>query len=150
MERGLARCSGADAPKCLTAAVLMAPFVVIYGCLFVYPTIKMAQLSFTNAPLIGPGNWVGLDNYFGARLRPAVFDRGLEHDLLRPPLGHPGHRCSRLWIALGVNRLKGWLQSLVLAAFFLPYVLPVSVVYPDLELDVRQGFRRRAIRHRAL
>ena len=33
-----------------TAAVLMAPFVVIYGLLFVYPTIKMAQLSLTDAP----------------------------------------------------------------------------------------------------
>ena len=34
-----------------------------------------------------------------------------------------------LFVALGVNRLKGWLQSLVLAAFFLPYILPVSVVF---------------------
>ena len=24
----------------------------------------MVQLSLTNAPLIGPGKWVGLDNYF--------------------------------------------------------------------------------------
>ncbi len=48
----------------LTAAVLMAPFVVIYVIFFVYPTIKMVELSFTNAPLIGPGKWVGLDNYF--------------------------------------------------------------------------------------
>ena len=39
----------------LTAFVLMAPFVVIYGVLFVYPTIKMVQLSFTDAPLIGDG-----------------------------------------------------------------------------------------------
>ena len=28
-----------------------------------------------------------------------------------------------------VSRLKGWLQSIILAAFFLPYVLPVTVVY---------------------
>ena len=34
-----------------------------------------------------------------------------------------------LAVALGVNRLKGWLQSVVLAAFFLPYILPVSVVF---------------------
>jgi multiple sugar transport system permease protein len=32
-------------------------------------------------------------------------------------------------IALMVTRLKGWAQSLILAAFFLPYVLPVTVVY---------------------
>ena len=47
-----------------TAAILMAPFVVIYGLLFVYPTVKMAQLSLTDAPLIGAGKWVGLDNYY--------------------------------------------------------------------------------------
>ena len=46
------------------AAILMAPFVVVYGVLFVYPTIKMVELSFTNAPLIGPGQWVGFDNYW--------------------------------------------------------------------------------------
>jgi multiple sugar transport system permease protein len=34
-----------------------------------------------------------------------------------------------LVVALGVNRLKGWVQSFVLAAFFLPYILPVSVVF---------------------
>ena len=34
-----------------------------------------------------------------------------------------------LGIALMVARLRGWLQSLVLAAFFLPYILPVTVVY---------------------
>ena len=36
----------------------MAPFVVVYGVLFVYPTIKMVELAFTNAPLIGraPGS----------------------------------------------------------------------------------------------
>ena len=28
-----------------------------------------------------------------------------------------------------VSRLKGWMQSLVLAAFFLPFILPVTVVY---------------------
>ena len=34
-----------------------------------------------------------------------------------------------LAVAIAVNRLNGWLQSIVLAAFFLPYILPVSVVY---------------------
>ena len=47
----------------LTAAALVAPFVLIYCWMFVYPTIRMAQLSFTDAPLIGAGHWVGLDNY---------------------------------------------------------------------------------------
>jgi multiple sugar transport system permease protein len=46
-----------------TASILMAPFVVIYGVLFVYPTVRMVLLSFTNAPLIGPGEWVGFNNF---------------------------------------------------------------------------------------
>jgi multiple sugar transport system permease protein len=34
-----------------------------------------------------------------------------------------------LMIALGIARFKGRLQALILALFFLPYILPVSVVY---------------------
>ena len=67
----------------LVAGVLVAPFVAIYGWLFVYPTIQMVQLSFTNAPLIGAGNWIGLDNYYQALQRPGVRHRRLEHRLFR-------------------------------------------------------------------
>ena len=55
----------------MTAAALLAPFIVVYGLLFVYPTVKMFLMTFTKAPLIGPGDWVGLANYqrlFGDRL----------------------------------------------------------------------------------
>ena len=61
------------------AAVLVAPFVVVYGWLFIYPTIQMVQLSFTNAPLIGSGTWIGLENYHPADPRPGLPDGGLEH-----------------------------------------------------------------------
>ena len=111
----------------LTAAVLMAPFVVIYAIFFVYPTIKMVELSFTNAPLIGPGKWVGLDNYF--RLASdRLFSTAVWNTIYFVVLSVPTGTLLALLIALGVTRLKGWLQSLVLAAFFLPYILPVSVV----------------------
>jgi multiple sugar transport system permease protein len=112
----------------LTAAVLMAPFVVIYAIFFVYPTIKMVELSFTNAPLIGAGKWVGLDNYF--RLASdRLFSTAVWNTIYFVVLSVPTGVLLALAIALGVNRLGGWLQSLVLAAFFLPYILPVSVVY---------------------
>lgn len=112
----------------LTAAVLMAPFVIIYAWLFVYPTLKMVELAFTNAPLIGPGQWVGFDNF-----RRLASDRLFSvavwntfHFVLLSVV--PGVIVA-LMVALGVNRLKGWLQSVILAAFFLPYILPVSVVF---------------------
>jgi multiple sugar transport system permease protein len=112
----------------LAASLLMAPFVVTYGVLFIYPTIKMAQLSLTNAPLIGPGKWVGLDNYF--RLASdRLFSVAIWNTLYFVLLSVIPSTLLGLVVALGVNRLKGWLQSVVLAAFFLPYVLPVSVVF---------------------
>ena len=112
----------------LAASLLMAPFVVTYGVLFMYPTIRMAQLSLTNAPLIGPGKWVGLDNYF--RLASdRLFSVAIWNTLYFVILSVIPSTLIGLLVALGVNRLKGWLQSVVLAAFFLPYVLPVSVVF---------------------
>jgi multiple sugar transport system permease protein len=112
----------------LAASMLMAPFVVTYGVLFIYPTIKMAQLSLTNAPLIGPGKWVGLENYF--RLASdRLFSVAIWNTLYFVILSVIPSTLIGLLVALGVNRLKGWLQSVVLAAFFLPYVLPVSVVF---------------------
>ena len=111
-----------------TAAVLMAPFIVIYGVLFVYPTIKMVEQSLTNAPLIGAGKWVGFDNYF--RLASdRLFSVAIWNTLYFVVLSVIPSTLLALVVALGVNRLKGWLQSVVLAAFFLPYILPVSVVF---------------------
>jgi len=110
------------------AAVLMAPFVVIYGVLFVYPTIKMAELSFTNALLIGPGRWVGFDNYWRLATE-RLFPTAVWNTIYFVLLSALPSTLLALVVALGVNRLKGWVQSAALAAFFLPYILPVSVVW---------------------
>jgi multiple sugar transport system permease protein len=110
-----------------TASVLMAPFVVIYGVLFVYPTVRMLLLSFTNAPLIGPGQWVGFNNFL--RLwSDHLFSVAVWNTIYFVILSVIPTTLLALAVALGVNRLKGWIQSIVLAAFFLPYILPVSVV----------------------
>jgi multiple sugar transport system permease protein len=112
----------------LTALVLVLPFVVVYGVLFVWPTIQMVALTFTRSPLIGWGEWVGFRNYqrlWGDRLFWAATWNTLYFVLLTVV---PSTLLG-LAIALGVNRLSGWTQSMVLAAFFLPNILPVSVVY---------------------
>jgi len=111
----------------LSALYLTAPFVISYAVLFLYPTYKMVVLSFTDAPLIGPGEFVGWKNFVrlaGDKLFwRSAFNTGYFVLLTVVPTTIIG-----LAIALMVNRLNGWLQSLVLAAFFLPYILPVSVV----------------------
>jgi multiple sugar transport system permease protein len=111
-----------------TAFVLLAPFVIVYAVLFVYPTLKMVAMTFTKAPLIGEGEWVGLKNY--TRLfKDKLFFTAVLNTFYFVALTVIPSTLLALFIAMGVNRLKGWLQSVVLACFFIPYILPVSVVY---------------------
>jgi multiple sugar transport system permease protein len=112
----------------LVALLLIAPFLAIYGLIFVYPTISMFITSFTDAPLIGDGKWVGFENY--AKLpKDSKFGLALWNTGYFVLLSVIPGTLIALLVALGVSRLKGRLQSLVLALFFLPYILPVAVVY---------------------
>jgi multiple sugar transport system permease protein len=112
----------------IAAYALMAPFIVVYGVIFVYPSVKMFQLGFTDAPLIGGGAFVGLKNFW--RLySDRLFWTAVWNTLYFVFLCVIPSTLAGLAIAIAVNRLKGWLQSVILAAFFLPYILPVSVVY---------------------
>jgi multiple sugar transport system permease protein len=110
------------------AAALVAPFLAIYLLVFVWPTVQMFGISFTDAPLIGDGDFVGIDNYTrldsDPRFRTAAWNTA--YFVLLTVI--PGTIIA-LMIALGVSRLKGRMQAAILALFFLPYILPVSVVY---------------------
>jgi multiple sugar transport system permease protein len=112
----------------LVAGILVLPFVAIYGWLFIYPTIQMVHLSFTDAPLIGWGDAVGFKNYTRLVGDPVYWAAvwNTAYFVLLTVIPGTG---AALGIALMVSRLRGWMQSLVLAAFFLPFILPVTVVY---------------------
>lgn len=111
-----------------SALTLAGPLVLIYLLIFYYPTYKMVALSLTDGKLIGGGDWVGLTNYMKLAadklFKAAVVNTGYFVILTVIPGTLVG-----LAIAMMVNRLNGYLQSVVLAAFFLPFILPVSVVY---------------------
>lgn len=109
------------------AAILVLPVVILFCLIFLYPVGRMVMLSFTNAPLIGDGDWVGLDNYIRQLSQP-LFRRAVVNTLTFIALTVVPGTLLALLIALGVSRLKGWLQAFVLVCFFLPTVLPVSVV----------------------
>ncbi|WP_223478284.1 carbohydrate ABC transporter permease [Oricola indica] len=114
--------------EALVAYLLIAPFVAVYALIFIYPTVQMFLLSFTDAGLIGGGDFVGLDNY--ERLpRDRRFDTAFWNTAYFVLLTVIPGTVVALGISLGVTRLSGRLQALVLALFFLPYILPVSVVY---------------------
>lgn len=112
-----------------TALILAAPFIIVYGVLFIYPTVQMAYMSLTNAPLIGAGKWVGTDNYERLLFHDRRFNTALINTIYFVVLTVIPNTLLGLGIALMINRLKGVAQSFVLALFFLPYILPVSVVY---------------------
>ena len=109
------------------AWLLIFPFVAAYSVLFLYPTYRMVVASFTDASLTLPGNWIGLENFrdligdrkFGS----AIANTGFFVLLTVVPSTLLG-----LLVAMLIERLRGLLQAVVLAFFFLPYVLPASVV----------------------
>ena len=114
--------------EALMALALVAPFLAIYGLIFIYPTIKLFMISFTNAPLIGEGKFVGFANYLklaGERR----FETALWNTAYFVALTVLPGTVVAFLVALAVNRLKGRLQAFVLALFFLPYILPISVVF---------------------
>ncbi|MFB9991056.1 carbohydrate ABC transporter permease [Deinococcus oregonensis] len=110
----------------LTAALLVLPFVALYLLFLIYPTLRVLQLSFTNADLSGNGSYVGIQNYTRLFGEP-TFWTALVNTLLFILLTAVPNTLIGLGLALLILRLNR-LKNLVLAAFFLPYVLPVSVV----------------------
>ncbi len=108
------------------AFLLVAPFLALYLLFFIYPTVRVVQLSFTNSPLVGAGDYIGLKN-FDRLIHDAMFWRSLRNTLYFVVLTVVPNTLVGLMFALMVVRLKG-LKSLVLSSFFLPYMLPVSVV----------------------
>ncbi|WP_189093157.1 carbohydrate ABC transporter permease, partial [Deinococcus ruber] len=112
--------------KLLTVVLLVAPFLIIYLLFLIYPTLRVIQLSFTNADLNGSGHFTGLTNYIKLLHEP-TFWNALLNTLYFILLTVIPNTLVGLGLALLILRLRR-LKNFVLAAFFLPYVLPVSVV----------------------
>jgi multiple sugar transport system permease protein len=111
----------------LTALPFVAPFVLVYALMFIYPTMLMLAMSFTNSSLTVAGDWVGWNNY-SKLLADRRFGVAILNTLLFVAVTVGPGTLVGLGLATLVNRLSGWQRAVVLAAFFLPYVLPVSTV----------------------
>lgn len=112
--------------KLPSAWLFVAPFLLFYVAFLIYPAIQVAYLSFTNSDITGQGSFVGLQNYLEL-VRDPDFWASLWHTLYFILLTVVPNTAVGFLLALLVVRLKR-LQLPILAAFFLPYVLPVSVV----------------------
>lgn len=113
--------------KTLTAILLIAPFIVCYLVVFAYPVYKMFAMSFTDAPLIGEGDWVGLENYV-RMFQHKLFYTSVYNTLYFVGLTVVPNTLIGLGIAMMIVRLNGMVQAGILILFFMPYILPVTVV----------------------
>ncbi|MCA1855653.1 sugar ABC transporter permease [Massilia oculi] len=110
----------------LSAALLLAPFVLAFVLFFLLPALATFHMSLTESSLTRTGALVGIDNYLALAEDPsfwAALGNTFYFALLTVlPLAALG-----LLMALLVHRFTraaGWLQG----AFFLPYLLPISVM----------------------
>jgi multiple sugar transport system permease protein len=108
------------------AWILVAPFLIFYVVFLVYPAVQVAYLSLTNSDITGQGGFIGLQNYVEL-FRDGDFWASVWHTLYFIILTVVPNTAVGFLLALLVVRLK-WLRLPILSAFFLPFVLPVSVV----------------------
>ncbi len=108
------------------AWVFVAPFLFFYGVFLIYPAIQVCYLSLTNSDIAGQGGFVGLQN-FVELMHDQDFWAAVWHTLYFIFLTVVPNTAVGFFLALLVVRLKR-LRLPILSAFFLPFVLPVSVV----------------------
>jgi multiple sugar transport system permease protein len=106
--------------------VFVAPFLFFYALFLIYPAIQVCYLSLTNSDIAGVGNFVGLRNYLELMVD-QDFWASVAHTVYFVVLTVVPNTAVGFLLALMVVRLKR-LRLPILSAFFLPFVLPVSVV----------------------
>jgi multiple sugar transport system permease protein len=108
--------------------VLLAPFSFFFVVFLIYPTLNVVYLSFTNSDIAGVGKFVGIANYLRL-FRDRNFWESLWHTFYFVILTVLPMTALGLFFALLLFRLKRGTKSVAQILIFLPYVLPVSVVY---------------------
>jgi multiple sugar transport system permease protein len=110
----------------LIASLFVIPFGLVYIVFLIYPTLRVFQLSFTNSDIAGVGSFIGGANYLKLVNDPNFWS-SLWHTVYFILLTVVPNTMLGFIFALMVVRLRR-LSNLVMAAFFLPNMLPVGVV----------------------
>ena len=108
---------------------LMFPFIFFFSAFLVYPSLYTVVHSFTNSPLVGWGDWVGLENYFKL-IKDKLFAKSIINTFIFVGWTVIPNTIIGLMIAIMINRIKSPLYAaMILACFFLPHILPVTVLF---------------------
>ena len=108
---------------------LMFPFIFFFSAFLVYPSLYTVVHSFTNSPLVGWGDWVGFENYFKL-IKDKLFAKSIINTFIFVGWTVIPNTIIGLMIAIMINRIKSPLYAaMILACFFLPHILPVTVLF---------------------
>ena len=111
-----------------SALILVFPFIFFYFLFLLYPTVYTILFSFTNSPLIGWGDWVGFENYIKL-FKDKLFAKSLKNTFIFVFWTVAPNTLLGLFCAMMISRIKNYFFSgILLACFFLPHILPVTVV----------------------
>ena len=104
----------------------VAPFLLCYLVLLIYPLLMGIGISFHRADLFGARQWVGLDNY-AQLLADPVFGQSLINTFKLALLVVPTLTVITLFLALALNRATRG-AAVLRGVFFSSSVLSVTVV----------------------
>jgi multiple sugar transport system permease protein len=115
-----------ESRRARTAWFFLAPALTVIVTFVFWPMAKALWTSFTDAGLIGGGDWVGLDNYIALR-SDERFTNALGNTLIYAVVTTPVSVVIALGLALALNRPLH-ARGLFRAAMFLPFVASLSIL----------------------
>jgi multiple sugar transport system permease protein len=125
-EASTAQRRRASSPDRWPAILLLLPFLLAFAMFLAWPALQTAYMSLTESSLTRTGAFVGLDNY-AELVRDEAFWQSLGATVWFAVLTVLPITALGLVMALLVHhRQRG--KSVLQAVFFLPFVLPVSVM----------------------
>lgn len=105
---------------------MLAPFLFVFFLFFLVPTLQTFYMSLTESSLTRTNAFVGFANYATLAGDPAFWD-SLRHTLYFAALTVVPLAVLGLVMALMIDHCP-WGGRLLQASFFLPFILPVSVM----------------------
>jgi multiple sugar transport system permease protein len=109
-----------------TAAVFLAPALVILAVFVAWPMLSALRLSFTDASGFGKEDFVGFDNYVRVFSDPDILN-AVANTLLYTALFTPTAVVVALALALVLNNPRLPFRSFFRTALFLPFVISLAV-----------------------
>jgi multiple sugar transport system permease protein len=120
-QRGQGRRSEA-----LSALMLLAPFAIAFALFFLLPTLETFYMSLTDSSLTRTNGFIGLANYVTLAQDPSFWS-AVKNTFYFALLTVIPLTALGLLMALLVDRFTRT-SALLQGAFFLPYILPISVM----------------------